>query len=1241
MKRKGTLVPVILSALLGGIALTSCGSDNQQEQKQEATLTKIQVANPKVNYNFGEQFVKPTVEGVYSDGSKKTITENLSFSGFNSMQAGDQIIIVKYSEGSTQFTTTYKVTVSESRVLPEKIEIDGTYKTEYELDEELVKPKIVATYPDKTKVNVTNDCSFVYDFSTVGEKTVLVRYVVNEQTFETSFNVTVTSAATSKLKFAVFADVQLCAAEAGDGKAANLGETANAPLALEQHLRYIKSQGINVVLMDGDVTNQANENYYSYFESIVAKVYGSDNSAWPEFVWNMGNHEWWHGTTEKDPRTGEPGNYVLPDGAINSVGMFNSHARIESDNLVKRSAIKYATNVEDTLPSYYKVINGVPFLVISAVNSSGLITDELKAEINTWLGEIKQLESVKAGGPIFVQYHYPLATSMTHGQGSHEQNTTAIDDIFGNIPNAVIFTGDTHFPGNNERSINQVNYTTINLGTSSYSRMVDESAVICDNYENVTGGNKGDGRGEIAQGNAGYKNAYTPNIQIVEVLSNNSTKINRYMTTENGSARKVGEQWTLKPTTSKSSFEYTNARFQNKNAALKLYGKEGVSWDEEEKVTFEVNEEEKQMTVHFNDPEEYHFVEHFDVKVNGVSHDFVSNYYKYLETPEENYYVIENLPIADSYNVEVTAYDFFDNPSLNKLTASTETDGKAIDPIDLYFADGNYNYSDIETRNNFEYTAEDSNSSSEFYYRGIQEYKYGAILGRLISDKALKVTDYLSLEPGEGSKPTVKFDVKNLKDDDLVFGLSVVTKDGDWKTDFGAEYQKTVSGKEWTTLSWDLNQLFGLSSRESLGIIAIKAKSKGASTSGYEMNFLVDNVDIINNGDTPTPPPSTDRGDAFTSKDGYVKDFDPISTTDGKFVMDIKPTTGTDKKVTFGLFDDDWKNRVGWFDVWMDGSSVCDGVTVRSTDDGYLRVTVDFAKLPANKFEPGHATQVSHLEIHSTVEEGSWTTASGFVDVFPTKGEVIRGQRFHDKTDLTINLDKHIPLTETIKVDFKFDVSTVGSQAAIMLGQGWDQYYGYFVIRGDGTLENTYDGVSITNLDDGYIRATFDLSKLTKAQGGVAPTDYIDMIYVRGIWTYGDGYIDINSNEGTPIRGNRFQNETDFTKDYKTEHFALTETFIFDIKFDEPTSDNYIGFMLGQGWSKYYGYYTVKGDGTLKDTYNGIAISGLGDGYYRVTINIAQLTKIGDAEPDEYINLFYIRGIHSKGAGYIDLNPAI
>ena len=428
MKKGKSLTPIILSALLGGMALSSCsfsikdlfkkksGETETQQKEEKATLTKISVSNQKTTYNVGESLVKPTVTATYSDGTTKDVTQSATFSVSQFSTAGQHTVIVAYGEKTTSFTVTvkgatltsieigeatkkafaygepfqnptilaifdngisndvssnatidsskynpnlsgqyeikvtyenktltYVVTVNPPTNVLQKIELQGEAKTEYQLGDELVKPTVIATFLEGTK-DVTDDCLFIYDFTKSGEQTVTIKYTQDILTQAITYNVNVIKVET-KVKFAIFADVQLCAPEAGDGKVANLGETANSPLALEQHLTYIKNEGINVVLMNGDVTNQANENYYNYFESIATKVFGADKSVWPEFVWNMGNHEWWAGTTEDDPRNGDPTNYTLPQSAINSVKLFNEHARIESDNLADKSAIKYASNV--------------------------------------------------------------------------------------------------------------------------------------------------------------------------------------------------------------------------------------------------------------------------------------------------------------------------------------------------------------------------------------------------------------------------------------------------------------------------------------------------------------------------------------------------------------------------------------------------------------------------------------------------------------------------------------------------------------------------------------------------------------------------------------------------------------------------------------------------------------------------------------------------------------------------------
>ena len=380
----------------------------------------------------------------------------------------------------------------------------------------------------------------------------------------------------------------------------------------------------------------------------------------------------------------------------------------------------------------------------------------------------------------------------------------------------------------------------------------------------------------------------------------------------------------------------------------------------------------------------------------------------------------------------------------------------------------------------------------------------------------VKRTKLIDFKVGRYSKEICMI---SLKDDDLVFGLTVVTKKSgggeDWKTDFGAEYQKTVTGSEWTTLSWDLNSLFGVSSKEALENITIKAKSKAASTEGYEMNFLVDNIDIVNEGGTPIPPqPSTDRGEVITS------------------------------------------------------------------------------------------------------------------------GE-----------DTTITLNEHVELTDKISVDLKLDKTNTTGKVSIALldNTNWDDYYGYYSFFSNGTMQNTTTGVTISSLNDGYFRVTFNLPEMVKIHGANLPSTFIDTVYVRGAWTDINGRIDVNPpSDVTVVRGDRFTAGQDCTLEFKSAPLPIDQPITVDLKFDEANSNKKISIMLGQGWNQYYGYFKINSNGTLGDTYNGVSIEALTDGYYRVTMNTAQLTKVNDMPaPDSYINLFYLSKSRSTASGLIELNPSI
>ncbi|MEY8433525.1 bacterial Ig-like domain-containing protein [Lachnospiraceae bacterium 48-42] len=102
----------------------------------DVTLDHIEVTAPvKISYKMGEELdlTGMKAEAVYSDGSKKDITEKARIEGFDTSTAGQQKITVTYGKKTAEFTVTvkkvYKVKISyraeEGNVRSEE---DGTWK---------------------------------------------------------------------------------------------------------------------------------------------------------------------------------------------------------------------------------------------------------------------------------------------------------------------------------------------------------------------------------------------------------------------------------------------------------------------------------------------------------------------------------------------------------------------------------------------------------------------------------------------------------------------------------------------------------------------------------------------------------------------------------------------------------------------------------------------------------------------------------------------------------------------------------------------------------------------------------------------------------------------------------------------------------------------------------------------------------------------------------------------------------
>lgn len=171
MKRKITAI-VLTAALLGMCfaVFTACGK----------TVSDISVDGDDF-YIVNEELGDVKLSVVYDDGSKDEVSVTSDMiSGFDTSVEGKHTASITYGG----ITTTYSYEVSELYV--KSIAMQEGYESAYVVGDSFKGATIVATYTDKSTKTVPVDADMLggFDTSTVGDKTVAVRYERKTCTFE-------------------------------------------------------------------------------------------------------------------------------------------------------------------------------------------------------------------------------------------------------------------------------------------------------------------------------------------------------------------------------------------------------------------------------------------------------------------------------------------------------------------------------------------------------------------------------------------------------------------------------------------------------------------------------------------------------------------------------------------------------------------------------------------------------------------------------------------------------------------------------------------------------------------------------------------------------------------------------------------------------------------------------------------------------------------------------------------------
>lgn len=324
----------------------------------------------------------------------------------------------------------------------------------------------------------------------------------------------------------------------------------------------------------------------------------------------------------------------------------------------------------------YKVIKGYPFITISQRNSSsndtssdangtGAYPDDVVQQLEAWL---EQASKECPGKPIFVFTHVPPRWTVYGSWPEYETGGAwamkVLNPVLNKYPQAVVFAGHSHYPLGDPRSIHQgANpnsprqnyYTVINTASTTYSEV---------NPGAVNAGIHPEGYVYVTEG------------MILTELENGDIDICRYDTYRN---QEIGAEhhWVLKAPFDGTMFEYADIRDadDNPNNVALRDGLPAPAFTKSAEISVKPTAFDATAFIPQASDDECVFRYRIRLSKGGLvlSEKYIFSRF-YLNTDASNplSYYMPNLSSNTEYQLEVVAYDSYDNAS-TPLTAIFST----------------------------------------------------------------------------------------------------------------------------------------------------------------------------------------------------------------------------------------------------------------------------------------------------------------------------------------------------------------------------------------------------------------------------------------------------------------------------------------------------------------------------------------------------------------------------------------
>ena len=233
----------------------------------------------------------------------------------------------------------------------------------------------------------------------------------------------------------------------------HIGKETTNSTNLIKTLEYVKNNNIEVVIFNGDSVDVATEENYAELDRCFTLVFGDVAVAdRPEFLFNMGNHEFYP-TGNCD---------CLETVYEREYGLFRQFA-----NKWMKEPIGENVNV------YCRVIKGVYYIIAFPGNSQwASCGDYLEADFVKLKGFLDQATAI--GRPCVVATHW--SWGYTYGGANYgnapDEDTAAMKALLAQYPSVINFTSHTHYSDLHERTFDQTDYTSVNVGTHCFAKYV-------------------------------------------------------------------------------------------------------------------------------------------------------------------------------------------------------------------------------------------------------------------------------------------------------------------------------------------------------------------------------------------------------------------------------------------------------------------------------------------------------------------------------------------------------------------------------------------------------------------------------------------------------------------------------------------------------------------------------------------------------------------------------------------------